>query len=100
MRRQGRSGRIQRAGFNVVIEPLWPHDGLGGALVQLGNVLAVPLDALLPAIQQRGENVFNPLGVRSLSSIWLTTMRSSLSMGSRGPCSRFRSAVPGSNRHR
>ena len=33
-------------------------------MVQLGDVLAAPLDALLPAIQKRGEHVFDPLGVQ------------------------------------
>ncbi len=32
-------------------------------MVQLGDVLATSLDAFLPAIQKRGEYVFDPLGV-------------------------------------
>ncbi|WP_308669815.1 hypothetical protein [Brucella anthropi] len=31
--------------------------------MKLGDMLAAPLDALLPAVQQRGEHIFDPLGV-------------------------------------
>ncbi len=61
---KGGFGRVERTGLDSVIEPLEAHIGLGRALVQFGDVLAAPLDALLPAIQQRGEHVFDPLGVQ------------------------------------
>nr|KIU67085.1 hypothetical protein TR92_18245 [Brucella anthropi] len=60
---KGGLGRVERSGLNGVVEALEPVVGLGGAMVQLGDMLAAPLDAFLPAIQKRGEHVFDPLRV-------------------------------------
>ncbi|WBU65244.1 hypothetical protein [Paracoccus aerodenitrificans] len=49
---QGGFGGIKRTGFDSVVEPLEAHVRLGGALVQLGDVLAAALGAFLTAVQQ------------------------------------------------
>ncbi|OJU66986.1 MAG: hypothetical protein BGO05_27640 [Rhizobiales bacterium 63-7] len=60
---KGGFGRVERTGFNGVVEALEAVVGFGRAVVQLGDMLAASLDALLPAIQTRGEHVFDPLGI-------------------------------------
>ncbi|MFV0293334.1 MAG: hypothetical protein ACK5II_09005, partial [Paracoccus sp. (in: a-proteobacteria)] len=44
---QGGFERVERTGFDGVVEPLEAHVRLGGALVQLGDVLAAAFDAFL-----------------------------------------------------
>lgn len=56
-------GRVEGTRLDSVVKPLEAVVGFGPALVQLGNVLAAPLDAFLPAIQKGSEHVFDPLGV-------------------------------------
>nr|WP_312204939.1 hypothetical protein [Brevundimonas sp.] len=60
---KGGFGRVERTGFNGVVEALEAVIGFGRAMVQLGDMLAAPLYTLLTSIQKRGENVFDPLGV-------------------------------------
>ena len=50
---KGGFGRVERTGLDSVVEPLEARVGLGRTLVQLGDMLAAPLDALLPAVEQR-----------------------------------------------
>src|SRR5579872_6397944 len=52
---------IGDAGLDGVIEPLEPQVGLGRALVQLGDMLAAALGALLPAIEDRRQHLLDPL---------------------------------------
>ncbi|MGO8835766.1 MAG: hypothetical protein ACLQE9_23545, partial [Roseiarcus sp.] len=49
------------AGLDRVIEPLEPQIGFGGALVQLGDVLAATLGALLPAVEDRRQDFLEPV---------------------------------------
>ena len=58
---QRRVVQIGDAGLDGVIEPLEPQVGLGGALVQFGDVLAAALGALLAAVEHRGQHFFEPL---------------------------------------
>jgi len=48
---------IGDTGLDGVIEPLEPKVCFRGTLVQLGDMLAPPLGALLAAVQHGGENL-------------------------------------------
>ena len=56
--------QIGDAGLDGVIEPLEPQVGLGGPLVQFGDMLAAALGALLAAVEHRGQHFFEPLGLK------------------------------------
>ena len=60
---QRRVVQIGDAVLDGVVEPLEPQVGLGGALVQFGDVLAAALGALLAAVEDRGQHFLQPLGL-------------------------------------
>jgi hypothetical protein len=59
---QARIAQIGDTGLDGVIEAPEADVCLNGALVQLGDMLAPPLGALLAAVQHGGENFLQPLG--------------------------------------
>lgn len=52
---------ISHAGLDGIVQALQPQIGLGRALVQLGDVLAAALGALLPAVENGRQNFLDPL---------------------------------------
>ena len=61
---QGRVVQISDAAFDGVVEALEPQIGLGRALVQFGNVLAAAFGALLASVEHRGQDFFEPIGLK------------------------------------
>ena len=57
-----RVAEIGDTGLDGVVEPLETEVSLRGALVELGDMLAPPLSALLAAVQHGGESFLQPLG--------------------------------------
>src|SRR5665213_2064871 len=56
--------QIGYARFNGVIEPLESQFGLDRAFVQLRDMLAASLHALLAAVQKRGQDFFKALRIK------------------------------------
>jgi hypothetical protein len=47
-----------------VVEPLQAQLGLGGALVQLGDMLAAPIGTILPPVEDGGQNLLKPVRIK------------------------------------
>jgi len=58
---QRRVVEIGDTDLDGVIGPLEPQVYLSRALVQLGDILAAALGALLPAVEDRRQNLLEPL---------------------------------------
>jgi len=63
---QRRVVQIGHARLDGIIEALEAQFRFGGALVQLGDMLAAALGMFFPAIQSGGKNGFQPLGLEKL----------------------------------
>ena len=61
---QRRVVQVRHAALDGVIETPEPRIGLGGALVQLGDVRVTALGPFLPAVENGGEDFPQPLGVQ------------------------------------
>ena len=61
---QRRVVQVGDAGLDGVVEPLEAQVGFGGPLVQLGDVLAAALGALLPAVEDGGQHLLEPLRLK------------------------------------
>ncbi len=55
---QGRVVQVRDAGLDGVIEPLEPKVGLGGALVQFGDMLAATFGSFLAAVEDGSQDFF------------------------------------------
>jgi hypothetical protein len=55
--------QIGHARLDGVIEPLEAQFRFGGALVQLGDMLAAALGMFFPAVECGGKDGFQPLGL-------------------------------------
>ena len=60
---QRRVVQVGDADLDGVIEPLEPQIGLGGALVQFGDMLAAAFGSLLAAVEHRGQHFFEAFGL-------------------------------------
>ena len=58
---QGRVVNVGHACLDGVIEPLEAQFRFGGALVQLGDMLATTFGLFLPPVEDAGEDGFQPL---------------------------------------
>ena len=61
---QRRVVQIGDAALDGVIEPLEPQIGLGGPLVQLGDMLAAALGAFLPAVEHGRQHFLEPFRLK------------------------------------
>ena len=61
---QGIVTQIGNAGLDGLIESVEPLFGFGDPLVEFGKMLAATLGALLAAIEDAGEDGFQPLGLK------------------------------------
>ncbi len=55
--------QIGYAVFDGIVQPLEPRVGLGGPLVEFADVQAAALRALLAAVEDGGEDFFQPVGL-------------------------------------
>ena len=60
---QGRVVQIGDASLDGVIEPLQPQIRFSRPLVQFGDMLSAAFGPLLTAVQDRGQHLFEPLGL-------------------------------------
>ncbi|MGD9865400.1 MAG: hypothetical protein AB7S99_19530 [Pseudodonghicola sp.] len=57
-------GWVERTGFDGIVKPFESHIGLGGAMIQLSDVLAAALETFLPTVQQRCQHILDPFGIK------------------------------------